>query len=276
MIAIMLFGVFILLIFLFYNARLVYKKEAHTLANSLTLFLGIAIIVHLASAYFIVNFTFPKAIIALYNSLTIGLIVCILHVIVFLTSAFLANFNINRKNKDYIIILGSGLINDQVTPLLASRIDIALKFYYRQQRKTTPPILVFSGGQGADEVIAEAQAMQEYALNKGVPKDHILIEDQSHTTLENMQFSNKVIQQHSKKTKNKCLYATNNYHVFRAGILAKKANLKARGIGARTAFYYLPNAIIREYFAYFWLHKKIYLTFLIIQTILLFLIFLFL
>ena len=54
----------------------------------------------------------------------------------------------------------------------------------------------------------------------------------------------------------KCIYATSNYHLLRAGIYARKAGLKINGIGAKTAFYFLPNAILREYIAYIYVYFK--------------------
>ncbi len=54
----------------------------------------------------------------------------------------------------------------------------------------------------------------------------------------------------------RAIFTSNNYHIFRAGLYAKQAGLKADGIGAKTAFYYLPNAFLREYIAILVLHKK--------------------
>jgi hypothetical protein len=54
-----------------------------------------------------------------------------------------------------------------------------------------------------------------------------------------------------------CAFVSNGYHLLRAGIYAKKAGLqKARGLGAKTARYYRPNAIIREYIAFLAMRKK--------------------
>ena len=48
---------------------------------------------------------------------------------------------------------------NRVTPLLAGRIDRALKVYRRQaDKKKKPPMLIMSGGKGGDEQIAEGEA----------------------------------------------------------------------------------------------------------------------
>jgi len=44
--------------------------------------------------------------------------------------------------------------------------------------------------------------------------------------------------------------------LFRAGIYARLAGLNSQGIGSKTAFYYWPNAMIREYVAIVVLERK--------------------
>lgn len=151
-----------------------------------------------------------------------------------------------KKQVDYLIVLGAGIRSEEVTPLLKSRLDKALEYY----QKNEDAYLVVSGGQGPDEPISEAAAMKKYLLSQGVDEDHILLEDQSTTTLENMTFSKKVIAEHWLKAATPdVLFSTNNYHVLRGAVYARKAGLKAEGIGAPTAFYFLPSALIREYIA---------------------------
>ncbi len=54
----------------------------------------------------------------------------------------------------------------KVPPLLASRIHKAIDFYWKQAAVNTPPTIIFSGGQGPDEGLPEAEAMQKYAVEK--------------------------------------------------------------------------------------------------------------
>lgn len=44
----------------------------------------------------------------------------------------------------------------------------------------------------------------------------------------------------------KIAFATTNYHVFRSGIWAQLAGLRAEGIGSKTKWWFWPNAFIRE------------------------------
>ncbi|WP_054657513.1 YdcF family protein [Apilactobacillus ozensis] len=105
-----------------------------------------------------------------------------------------------KKDKDYIIVLGSGLLNgNQVSPLLAARIDKGIEFMKQQVKSgNKSPILICSGGQGNDESIPEGTAMQNYAIKQGIDEKLVLAETQSKNTLQNMQFSKRVIE--TKKT----------------------------------------------------------------------------
>ncbi|CUB15612.1 hypothetical protein BN2127_JRS1_05446 [Bacillus cereus] len=248
------FGLVALILGLFLNAKILMDKESRRFANSLTLVLGIGLSIFLIiSLIEPINF-FPEAIRTLYWGAVLISLYLFVDLSNFLTAYFLYQFNRPKYNQDFIIVLGSGLINDKVPPLLASRINRAIEFYKKQEAVSSPPKIIFSGGQGSDENISEAEAMQEYAVNNGIPLEHTIKEDRSTTTYQNMLFS-KEIMESLKGTQYNCIFSTNNFHVFRAGLYAKIVGLNSQGIGSKTAFYYWPNAMIREYIAIFVMNR---------------------
>ena len=156
-----------------------------------------------------------------------------------------------EKNKDYMIILGCGIRKDGTpSPLLKGRVDRALKFYREQLAETGKPLtFIPSGGQGPDEVISESASMKQYLLDNGIPEDRILMEDRSTSTYENMLFSKNVLRADdpSDNHDGRIVYATTNYHVFRSGLMARRVKMRAVGIGAKTRWYFWPNAAVREF-----------------------------
>ena len=159
-----------------------------------------------------------------------------------------------RKSYQYIIVLGSGLKNGkEVTPLLASRVDKGIQAY--QENKGSK--LILSGGKGADEKIAEGEAMKQYAIQQSVPEAAIIVEHQSATTRENLLFSKKLIDQEG--TNGNILVVTNRYHLLRALLLAKNLGIDCDGRGAKTKLYFSINAFVREWIAYLVLWRKQYL-----------------
>ena len=159
-------------------------------------------------------------------------------------------------DKDAIIILGCQIKKDgTLTNLLKGRVDRAIEFSKLQKEKIGKDIyFVPSGGKGEDEVISEADAMNNYLLDQGINKNKIIVENKSKNTYENVKFSNKLI---NEKIQNaKIAFSTTNYHVFRAGCIATNQTINMEGIGAKTKSYFWINAFIREFIATLYNEKK--------------------
>lgn len=166
------------------------------------------------------------------------------------TSSFVNLVNLFPGKLDYVVVLGAGLIGDKVTPLLASRIEKGIAIY----KKHPGSKLIMSGGQGPDELLAEGQAMANYALEQGIPAEDIVIENQSTNTEENLKFSYALM-----KPGGRFALVTNYYHVFRALLLARQLKIKCIGYGAKTRFYFSLNAFIREFVGYVVMSRKAHL-----------------
>ena len=250
------FGSYVLIMTLVYNTRVVFKRESRSLAHALPLILAIGLVIYWVARSITDVLDLPLYlqvwIYALYGIIGLHLFKFVRYIV----ATILLLMTEPKLNQDYIIVHGSGLINGNVPPLLGGRIDKAIAFYERQKDVGQPPKLILSGGQGSDEPRPEAVAMAEYAQQKGIPSSDLLLEDKSTTTFENMTFSKKIMDADSKGEPYNCIFSTSNYHVFRTGIYAKIAGLNIDGIGSKTALYYLPNALIREYIAYIVMYKR--------------------
>ncbi|MBQ2110868.1 MAG: YdcF family protein [Clostridia bacterium] len=176
-----------------------------------------------------------------------------------LIGAIIANIIVVKyepdKDKDFLIILGCGLRKDGTpTPLLRGRCDRALAFDKKQREETGKELIfVTSGGQGENEANSESLAMKNYLLEKGIPEERIIEEDRSTDTFENMKFSKAKIEAHDKNAK--VAFSTTNYHVFRSGLFARRVKMRAVGIGAKTKWYFWPNAAVREFVGLLTAHK---------------------
>lgn len=251
------FAVFFSWIFFLWNAYFVWKYENHTLPNLLTLIIGIALVFIWLAFRLGIFRHFPEWFDILLDGIAaIALYLCLI-MYTFLVNLILYQFIPRRYHEDYLIVLGAGLIDGKtVSRLLGARIDRAIAFAYKQYDKGRKlPKFIMSGGKGNDEKISEAQAMKNYATERGIPEENILLEDQSQNTYENMLFSKEIALKNYGSKKFKSKFFTNNYHLFRAALYAKKVHLHANGIGSTTRLYYLPNATIREFVGVFMMHK---------------------
>ncbi|MGE8055029.1 YdcF family protein [Bacillus mycoides] len=250
------FGIVALMFGLFLNARILMKREGRRFTNCLTLIAALGILFLMLLPIINPASLFSSHLRPIFAGISLITLYFFIHLSNFLTAYFLYQFNRPRRNQDFIIVLGSGLINDKVPPLLASRINKAIDFYWKQAAVNTPPTIIFSGGQGPDEGLPEAEAMQKYAVENGIPLEHTVQENRSVNTYQNMSFSKEIMDSLKPEGKYKSIFTTNNFHLFRAGIYARQAGLNSQGIGSKTAFYYWPNAMIREYVAIIVMGRK--------------------
>ncbi len=167
---------------------------------------------------------------------------------IFFLSSWVYGRRVRKLSAVYFVVLGSGLVaGERVGVLLGNRIRAAV----RVAKEDT--ILIFSGGQGPDEKISEAAAMQKFAVEElGFPIERTLTEEKSRTTYENLVFSDKLIdkQDLTEPSNHKFMFFTSDYHVFRAALFAARLKLTAQGgRGGKTAMYYRVPAFIREFIA---------------------------
>lgn len=166
-----------------------------------------------------------------------------------------------RKNHhfDYVVVLGAGVIGSKVTPLLAARIEKGMEIC----RANPDCQLIMSGGQGPGEDLPEGEAMAKYAIAQQMPKEHILIENKSTNTIENLHFSQNLMKQPARFA-----IVTTSYHVFRSLIIARKQHIKCVGYGAKTKWYFTLDATIREFIGYLSLTRKMHIVFIILLELL--------
>lgn len=147
-----------------------------------------------------------------------------------------------KRNADYIVVLGSGILGTRVTPLLGARIERGIELL----RCNPDALLIMSGGQGPGEDIPESEAMASYAAERGVDIGKIRMESKSVSTEENLRFSRELMD----KENPRIIIVTTAYHVFRALILARQQGIRCVGFGAKTKWYFTLNALIREFAGY--------------------------
>ncbi|CAH0416012.1 YdcF family protein [Periweissella fabaria] len=256
-------------ILLLWNAAIVWRHEQHSIANSLTLVIGSYLILS-PLLLGVLRTILPSMLFRFLTDIE-GMIFfyLMMWLLCYGLSFFIYRFIKPKYDKEYLIVLGAGLLNgDQISPLLKRRVQRGLDFANEQYAQTgVYPYVVMSGGQGGDEKIPESVAMTNYALSVGFPEQQLIVEDQSKTTVQNMQYSKqKLLEKGFDLTKG--LFVTSDYHVFRAGIFAFDNGLHINGIGAHTRLYFLFNALIREFIAILARYKKTHIIMVIIFIIL--------
>ncbi|WP_209684248.1 YdcF family protein [Arthrobacter stackebrandtii] len=240
--------------FLISNGATMMRHEGRSLGNLLSLIAGVALLGLPAVALLLVTTLNPVAIgmaaLLFFLCSYFGVVF-----VVFLAYAVVYGRMKHSTTPDAVVILGSQIINGKVPPLLRSRLDKGIEVYHAVP-SAAAPLLIPSGGQGADEAMPEGVAMAEYLVAAGIPGEHVAAEDQAVNTAQNLQLSTVVARAHGRT--GAMVVVTNNYHVLRAALLSRKLGLDAQVVGSPTARYFLPSAFLREFVAILQEHRKLH------------------
>jgi len=150
-----------------------------------------------------------------------------------------------EREADYLIILGSGLNGEEPSLTLQERLYKGIEYL----DKYTKTKVIVSGGQGRGERITEAEAMKRFLIDKGIDEDRIIKEDKATSTMENFVFSKELIIADGGSEKSVIAIITNDFHIMRSKMLARRNGIEPYAISCRTPLLVLPNCYIREYFA---------------------------
>lgn len=244
----------VLAAYLIGNGLRTLRRESRTLANGLSLIAGVLLLaVPVATALAL------AAMLSTHDGQVVlrAVLVAVL-VVLTLGSTYVAAFFVlflvygvvYRRARvgayDAIVVLGAGLIDGRVPPLLGSRLDRAAALFSARGPEDEC-VLIPSGGRGSDEPRSEGEAMAEYLRDAGVPADRVLPETESVNTEQNLLFSRAIAEAHRPGAR--VLIVTSDYHVLRAAMLARRVGLPAAATGAKTARYFVPSATLREFAA---------------------------
>ncbi|MBQ7100202.1 MAG: YdcF family protein, partial [Clostridia bacterium] len=141
-----------------------------------------------------------------------------------------------------IIVLGSGIRGELLTQGLKNRLDAAVECYEENEDL----LIVVSGGQGPQEDITEALAMERYLLARGVPQESIIKEEQATSTYENFIYSKKILDEKLGDGYT-AAFVSNEYHIYRASSLARIAGFDTvTHTHSSTMWYTLVPSTLRE------------------------------
>ncbi|BAY43005.1 hypothetical protein SAMD00079811_05830 [Scytonema sp. HK-05] len=121
---------------------------------------------------------------------------------------------------DAAIVLGAAVWGDEPSPVFRERINHAINLYKRGIVRT----IIFTGGVGKNDHLAEAVVGKRYAMARGVKPANILIETESHTTHQNLEYAQKVA---SLYHQSKFLIVSDPLHLKRAVLMAQDLGMDA-------------------------------------------------
>ena len=155
--------------------------------------------------------------------------------------------------EDAIIVLGAGIRGEIITLPLMYRLDKCVEYMHNNP----DAVIVVTGGQGPQEDITEALAMERYLLRKGIPGEKILKEEKATSTYENFVYSKAILDKYFNRPY-KTAFITNDFHIYRASGIARNVGLESSHMHAKTQWYIIPMTYMREFLAVlkFWVLRR--------------------
>ena len=145
------------------------------------------------------------------------------------------------RNADAVIVLGAAVHGDKVTWVLENRLNTAKDYLDAHPNA----VCIVSGGMGNEENVTEASAMKKYLVGHGVDPERVIMEEQATNTPENFLYSKAIIDD-KLGTGTQIAFVTTDFHIYRAGRVAKSLGIDAFGIPAPDVWYLRLNNFLRE------------------------------
>lgn len=126
----------------------------------------------------------------------------------------------HAARSDCIIVLGAAVNGTTPSPVFAERIRHGVDLYHSR----LAPKLIFTGGVGEGEKHSESSVGRAIAIQRGVPSDDILIEEQSRTTLQNLAEARAVMRKNGLRS---AIIVSDPLHIKRAMLMAEGLGMEA-------------------------------------------------
>lgn len=147
---------------------------------------------------------------------------------------------------EYVVVLGAGVKGNTPSRILQDRIDKA----YEYLSANPDVICIASGGKGNGEDISEAQCIFDHLTARGIDADRIWLEDRSTSTVENFKYTLELLRTKTGDCPEEICVISNEFHLYRASLIAKNDGVDAHCISADTSWLTLRiNYTLREIFA---------------------------
>jgi uncharacterized SAM-binding protein YcdF (DUF218 family) len=140
------------------------------------------------------------------------------------------SFVVYPSSSDVAIVLGAAAWGDRPSPVFEERIEHAIGLY----RTGSVQAIVFTGGVGEGDQLAESEVAKRYAIRHGVPEERIYIETRSRITYENLAGAKEVLEQQGYTS---ALIVSDPLHMRRAVTMARGLGIDANPSPTPTSRY---------------------------------------
>ena len=167
----------------------------------------------------------------------VAILISLLVVSLIILSAIITAVSIAQYGKldenahcDVAIILGAATSGEKVSPVYRERINHGIWLF----ENGYVDYLILTGGVGKGNEKSDAYVAKQYAIEKGVPEQVILIEEKSKITEENLEYAKEIMDAFSMDT---AIIISDPLHMKRAMLMAKDYGIEACSSPTPTTMY---------------------------------------
>jgi len=131
---------------------------------------------------------------------------------------------------DAIVVMGAAQYDGRPSPQLAARLDHVAEIW----PDGLAPLVIVTGGKQPGDRFTEAETSANYLIERGVPVDAIVLEDQGSTSFESLDRVSGLLDARLPGA-NSVVIVTDPYHTLRSVLIAREVGLTAHGSPTSTS-----------------------------------------
>lgn len=142
-----------------------------------------------------------------------------------------AGRNDQVRTVDAIVVMGAAQYDGRPSPQLAARLDHVVELW----PEGYAPLVVVTGGNRPGDRFTEAEASANYLVDRGVPVDAIVLENDGATSYDSLERVAAMLEQRTGRSGSSVLVVTDPYHTLRSRLIAQEVGLTAYASPTRTS-----------------------------------------
>lgn len=141
---------------------------------------------------------------------------------------------------DVIIVMGAAEYRGRPSPVLKLRLDHAVQLYQQHLAR----YLMTTGGPGGDPDFTEGGVGRSYLIDRGVPAEAIIVEDEGDSTAYSLSAAAEILR---RMNLHSCILVSDGYHIFRAKRILQQQGFAVYGSPREPG----ESTSMREWWLYF-------------------------
>jgi uncharacterized SAM-binding protein YcdF (DUF218 family) len=123
---------------------------------------------------------------------------------------------------DVIVVMGAAEYRGRPSPVLKLRLDRAAELYSQHMA----PYIMTTGGPGGDPSFTESGVGRSYLIDRGVPAEAIIVEDEGASTASSLTAASEILRRMGLRS---CIIVSDGYHLFRVKRILRQSGFTVYG-----------------------------------------------